>query len=85
MRTTVTIRDELLKAAKREARRRGLSLGRLIDDALRRELTRRTDRRPGPPVPVFRGAGGVRPGVDPASNRALLEALDEGEPPDRRR
>lgn len=85
MRTTITIRDELLKSAKREARRRGLALGQFIDEALRRELARRSDQTPGPPVPIFRGRGGVRPGVDTASNRALLEALDEGEPPERRR
>jgi hypothetical protein len=31
-------------------------------------------------VPVVRGRGGLRPGVDAASNRALFELLDEGTP-----
>lgn len=78
MRTTLAIDDHLLAAAKREARRRGLTLGRLVEEALRRELS--APRRAGtvPPVPVFRGGTGLRPGVDASSTRALLEALDEG-------
>ena len=38
MRTTVSISDELLAAAKRKARELGVSLGEVIDAALRREL-----------------------------------------------
>ncbi|MBI3257101.1 MAG: antitoxin [Actinobacteria bacterium] len=76
MRTTVAIDDHLLASAKDEARTRGLTLGRLIEEALRHELARRSEPRPA--VPVFRGGGGVRPGVDISSNRALYEALDDG-------
>jgi hypothetical protein len=79
MRTTVSISDELLAAAKRQARERGVSLGEVIDAALRRELTvddRRRDDRPR--IPVFDGGSGPRPGVDLTSNRALHETLDEG-------
>lgn len=78
MRTTIALPEQLLKTAKREARARGLTLGRLIESALRRELSRRSEARPAPKVPIFRGGTGVRPGIDVASNRALLEALDEG-------
>lgn len=80
MRTTVALPEQLLKAAKREARTRGLTLGRLIEAALRRELSRPPVPPPGPAVPVFRGGNGIRPGIDATSNRALLEALDEGRP-----
>ncbi|WP_237087265.1 ribbon-helix-helix protein, CopG family, partial [Mycobacterium tuberculosis] len=38
MRTTVSISDEILAAAKRRARERGQSLGAVIEDALRREF-----------------------------------------------
>ena len=38
MRTTIAIGDRLLESARREARRRGLTLGRLVEEALRREL-----------------------------------------------
>lgn len=78
MRTTVSISDELLAAAKRRARQRGQSLGAVIEDALRRELAATTDRAPRPTVPVFHGGSGPRPGVDLTSNRALHEVLDEG-------
>jgi hypothetical protein len=85
MRTTVSISDELLAAAKRRARERGETLGDVVDAALRRELA-----DPGPPVerpavPVFRGGTGPRPGIDLTSNRALHEALDEGLELDARR
>lgn len=83
MRTTISIADELLRTAKREARRRGLTLGRLVEDALRREVSRPSQVREATSVPVFRGGRGVRPGVDVTSNRAMLEVLDEGRPVER--
>ncbi len=85
MRTTVSISDEILVAAKRRARERGQTLGQLVDAALQRELSQ-PDRPSDPrPVPVFRGGTGPRPGIDLTSNRALSEALDEGVELDRRR
>lgn len=78
MRTTMSVDDDLLAAARRLARERGQTLGAVVvEDALRRELA-------GPPleegatVPVFRGRGGVRAGVDVLNNRGFREALDEG-------
>ena len=85
MRTTIAIDDNLLQSAKRRARREGLTLGQLIEEALRRELSHRGSASPGPEIPVFRGGRGVRPGVDLSSNRALLEALDEGQALDQTR
>jgi len=75
MRTTVSVDDQLLAAARQEARRRGLTLGQLVEDALRRELAADAARQP-LPLPVFRGGTGARPGVDLRSNRALAELLD---------
>jgi hypothetical protein len=80
MRTTVTISDELLLAAKRLAHERGQTLGAVIDAALRRELAipaQRTDR---PTIPVFQAGTGPRPGLSLTSNRAVQELLDEGLP-----
>ena len=85
MRTTVSISDELLAAAKRRARERGQTLGEVVDAALRRELHRPNDPQERPAVPVFRGGTGPRPGIDLTSNRALHEALDEGLELDARR
>lgn len=75
MRTTIAVDDQLLAGAKRRARQRGQTLGQVVEDALRRELATPTRAAPGG-VPVFRGRGGARPGVDVTSNRALREALD---------
>ena len=85
MRTTVSISDELLAAAKQRARERGVSLGEVIDGALRRELVTPGGRAERPAVPVFRGGTGARPGVNLTSNRALHEVLDEGLDLDERR
>ena len=85
MRTTVSIHDELLESAKLRARERGVTLSRLVEDGLRRELSAAPDHAPRPVVPVFRGGGGLLPGVDITSNRALYELLDDGVPLDKRR
>jgi len=77
MRTTVAVDDHLLAAAKRRARERGQTLGQIVEDALRRELSA-TTAGPAVELPVFRGGDGLRPGVDVGSNRALRELLDEG-------
>jgi Ribbon-helix-helix protein, copG family len=81
MRTTIAVDDNILAAAKRRARERGVSLGAVVEDALRAALARgrEADR---PAIPVFRGGTGVRPGIDVTSNRALLEALDADRPLD---
>lgn len=84
MRTTISISDELLVAAKHRARERGQTLGEVVDAALRRELARPDQPGERPVVPVFRGTG-PRAGIDLTSNRALQEALDEGLEPNARR
>jgi hypothetical protein len=78
VRTTVSISDELLIAAKRRAGERGQTLGQFIDSALQRELGEADAPRQAPPVPIFHGGTGPRPGIDLTSNRALHEALDDG-------
>lgn len=85
MRTTVSISDELLHAAKSRARETGKTLGEVVEAALRRELsdTQRDEDRP--TVPVFRGGTGPRPGIDLSSNAALHEVLDDGVPLEQRR
>lgn len=76
MRTTVNIDDELLVAAKGRAAEQGITLGQMIERAIRRELTAEPSGS-GPPIPMFVGGDGPRPGLDLTSNRAVLEVLDE--------
>jgi len=80
MRTTISIADELLESAKARARERGVTLGALVEDALRSELSLKREPRKRVPVPVFDGETGPWPGVNLNSNRELQEFLDEGLP-----
>lgn len=82
MRTTLSISDEILLAAKRRARERGITLGQFVDEALQRELSEPRAAADVPPVPVFTDGTGPRPGIDLSSNRALHDALDEDLPLD---
>ncbi|MCL6546257.1 MAG: hypothetical protein K6T61_13585, partial [Bryobacteraceae bacterium] len=65
MRTTLRLNDALLRAAEREAARRGETLTALIKQGLRLVLA-----KPSPPprrrvtLPVCRAGGGVLPGID---------------------
>lgn len=85
MRTTLSIADEILAAAKRRARAQGVSLGQVVEAALRRDLAEPETDASRPEIPVFSGGDGPRPGLDLTSTRALHEALDEGVSLDRRR
>ncbi len=75
MRTTVNIDDELLLVAKQRARQRGVALGTILDEALRRAEHSRPTTRNFPALPVFDGSG-LQPGVDLSSNRSIAELLD---------
>lgn len=83
MRTTVSINDHLLAQAKDRAQLRGVTLGTVLEDALRAEFAR-PELTDGPQIPVFVGTG-VRSGVDLTSNRAIRELLDQGVDLDQRR
>jgi len=80
MKTTLDIDDELLVRAKAASARERKSLTALIEEGLRLRLRRphSRGRNAGPPIPSFSGKGGLVAGVDPLSNRALLDAADDG-------
>lgn len=79
MKTTLNLNDQLLAAAKALAAQQRTSLTRLIEEGLQLRLRAKTDAaaRGQVRLPVFQGQGGLIKGVDPLSNRALLEALDD--------
>lgn len=78
MKTTLNINDALLADAKAAATRQRTSVTRLIEEGLQLRLrtaasTKRGKRRA---LPVYRGRGGLAMGVNPLSNKALLDAAD---------
>jgi hypothetical protein len=78
MRTTISLEDNLGKAARRHARQEGLSLSALVARALRALLNDRgakTDSEPFRLVTV--GGGGPLPGVDLDRTSSLIVAEDE--------
>ena len=79
MKTTLDLNDQLIASAKAMAAQQRTSLTRLIEEGLLLRLraktvdpTRRQKR-----LPVFKGRGGLVAGVEPRSNKALLEALGD--------
>ena len=79
MKTTLDIDDELLVKAKAASARERKSLTSLIEEGLRLRLRRSgVPKRESPAaLTIYRGKGGLRPGVDPQSNRPLLDLADD--------
>ena len=79
MKTTLNINDELLIRAKAASAREKKSLTALIEEGLQLRLRRRRAGRvsAGKSLPVYRGKGGLAPGIDPRSNRSMLDAADD--------
>ncbi|MHA6694112.1 hypothetical protein [Homoserinimonas sp. A520] len=76
MRTTLSIDEALLERAKKRAAERGQTLGQYVEDAVRRDLVAPPQEKAAPALPTFTRGTGMRPGLDPSSNRALFDALD---------
>ncbi len=79
MKTTLDINDTLLANAKALAAKQRTSLTRLIEEGLELRLrsspvTTRTKKRR---IPVYKGRGGLVTGLDPTSNKALLDAAGD--------
>jgi hypothetical protein len=79
MKTTLDIDDELLIKAKAVSARERKSLTALIEEGLRLRLRRAGANSAAVPkvLAIYRGKGGLVSGVDPLSNRSLLDAADD--------
>lgn len=79
MKTTLDINDALLANAKALAAQQRTSLTRLIEEGL--ELRLRSSRAAAKvrrrSLPVFKGRGGLVVGVNPISNKAMLDAAGD--------
>lgn len=78
MKTTLNLNDELVAKAKAAATREKITLTRIIEEGLVLRLRRKRPRSASipPELPVSRKTGGLRAGIDGASNRSLLDAAD---------
>ena len=79
MKTTLDIDDSMLANAKALAARQRISLTQLIEEGLQLRLRSSTamSRVPKRNIPVFKGRGGLVAGMDPTSNKAMLDAADD--------
>ena len=79
MKTTLDIDDHLLSEAKALTAHQRSSLTRLIEEGLHLRLRARpaSGRRANVTLPLLKGRGGLVAGVNPGSNKALLEALGD--------
>jgi predicted transcriptional regulator len=77
MRTTIRIKDDLLKRAKKRAAEEGRTLTSLIEDALALAVAKpKATRRGRVELPVSKASGGVLPGIDVNRSSDLEEAMN---------
>ena len=75
---TLSIDDHIIKRARIKAIEEGTSLSAKVRELLLQYVQ---SSKPSLPLaatvlPVFQGRGGMQPGIDPASNKSMLSALD---------
>lgn len=68
----MTIDDQVFREAKIEAARAGTTLSYLVEEALRRNLTRKPAD-----FPVSNGSGGLRPGLSLDSMSKFHDQMEE--------
>lgn len=78
MRTTIRLRDELLRRAKRRAAQEQRTLTSIVEEGLSLVLARPVGlRRDRVALPVSRATGGVLPGVDLNRSSDLEATMDD--------
>jgi len=78
MKTTLDINDSMLANAKALAAQQQTSLTRLIEEGLQLRLrsSQAASKSRKKKIPVFKGLGGMVPGLNPCSDKAMLDAAD---------
>jgi len=77
MRTTINIKEDLLKRAKKVAAEEGRTLTSLVEDGLSLILSKpKTSQRKRVKLPVSKAVGGVLPGIDLNSSSDLEEVMN---------
>ena len=75
---TISVDDSLIKQARVRAIQEGTSVSTKVREFLAQYANAPAQAIPAKPIklPVFRGGGGLMPGIDPSSNRSMLDAAD---------
>ncbi len=79
MKTTLDINDSLLANAKALAAQQQTTLTRLIEEGLQLRLrsSRTAPKTSKHKIPVHKGRGGMVAGVNPLSNKSMLDAAGD--------
>ena len=79
MKTTLDLSDALLAEAKALAVRQHTTLTRVVEEGLRLRLQAQKAAPKGrrTRIPVFEGRGGLVAGIDPRSNKSMLQAAGD--------
>jgi hypothetical protein len=76
MRTTLNIDDQVLASAKHRAIEQGVTLTRIVEDALRETLLKTKEKTANIQLLTVNGAG-VKPGIDLSHSSSLLDIMDD--------
>lgn len=79
MKTTLDLNNQLIADAKSLAAQQRTTLTRLVEEGLQLRLRAAAAPQSVQPLrlPLFKGRGGLVVGVDPLSNKALLQAVGD--------
>lgn len=75
---TIALDEAIVRKARIRAIQEGTSVSAKVRDFLAQYANAAAQPVPSKPVelPIFQGGGGLLPGIDPSSNKAMLDAAD---------
>jgi Family of unknown function (DUF6364) len=76
---TISVDENLIKQARVRAIQEGTSVSAKVREFLAQYANATAQPAPVKPIKlrVFRGGGGLMPGIDPSSNKSYLEAMGD--------
>lgn len=77
---TISLDDAIIRKARIRAIEEGTSVSAKVREFLAHYAkVDSTDTSALPALPVFQGTGGLQPGINPSSNKSMLQAADDFE------
>ena len=75
---TISLDDTIIRKARIRAIEEGTSVSAKVREFLAHYAkVDSTNTAALPELPVFQGTGGLQPGIDPSSNKSMLQAADD--------